>query len=89
MHRWGIIFSTAALVTASVTFVIVRRMVNQLKQADGTERRISSIFLDLPWIIREHNRLFARSGQMLAFWLSIEFLLVWLVCMVFSLAMNL
>lgn len=88
MHRWGIIFSTAALVSASVTFVIVRRMANQLKQVDTTQGRISSIFLDLPWIVREHNRLFAQSGPMLAFWLSVEFLLVWLVCMGFSLVMS-
>ena len=80
-----IIFLIAALVTAAVTFLNVIRMANQLKQVAPTERRVS-IFLDLPWIIREHSRLFPQSGSMLAFGLSVIFLLVWLTCMVFSLA---
>jgi hypothetical protein len=40
-------------------------MFNQIKQIAATERRISSIFLDLRGIIREHNRLFPQSGRML------------------------
>jgi hypothetical protein len=70
-----IIFLIAALVTVTVTFLNVIRMANQLKQVAPTERR-ASIFLDLPWIIREHNRLFPQSGPMLAFWLSVIFFLV-------------
>jgi hypothetical protein len=81
-------FLMAALVTVGVAFLIVRRMANQLNQGSATERRIPSIFLDLPRIVREHNRLFPRSSPMLAFWLSLEFLLIWLACMVMSLAIN-
>lgn len=83
-----IFFLVAALVTASVTFANVRRMANRLKQATPTERR-ASIFLDLTWIIREHNRRFPQSEFMLAFWLSIIFLLVWLTCLALSLATHL
>lgn len=89
MYSSAIIFLVAALVTASATFFIVSRMANQLRQITSTERRISSVFLDLPRIIREHNRLFPQSRPMLGFWLSLIFLLVWLSCMVFSLAVHL
>jgi hypothetical protein len=88
MPALAIMFLIAALFTIGVTFFIVNRMANRLKQIAPTERRISSNFLKLPRIIREYERLFPRSGPMLAFWLSLEFLLVWLTCMVFSLAMN-
>ncbi len=84
-----VIFLGAALVTVSVTLLIVRRMVNQLKQIAPTERRISSIFLDLCRIIREHNRLFPQSGLLLAFWLSLIYLAIWLSGMVLSLATDL
>jgi hypothetical protein len=66
----------------------VNRMANQLKQIAPTERRVS-IFLDLPWIIQQHNRRFPQSGPMLAFWLSVLFLLVWLTCIAFSLVTHL
>ncbi len=72
-----------------MTFFIVRRMVNQLKEIAATEGRISSIFLDLRRIIREHNRLFPQSGLLLAFWLSLIYLAIWLARMVLSLAMDL
>ncbi len=84
-----VIFVGAALVTVSVTFLIVRRMVNQLKQIGATERRISSIFLDLRRIIREHNRLFPQSDLQLAFWLTLIYLAIWLTGMVLSLATDL
>ena len=79
-----IIFLLASVVTAAVTFLIVGRMANQLKQVASAERK-TSILLGLPWIIREHSRLFPQSGPMLAFWLSVIFLLVWLSCVAFSL----
>jgi len=60
----------AAVVTVTVTFLIVSRMANQLRQVAPTERR-ASIFLDLPWVIREHNRFFSQSGPLLALWLSV------------------
>lgn len=88
MAPLAIMFLIATLVTVSVTFFIVNRMANRLRQIVPTERRISYNFQELPRIIREHERLFPRSGTMLAFWLSVEFLLVWLTCMLFSLAMN-
>ncbi len=88
MSSWTIVFLIAALATASVTFLNVGRMANQLKQATPTKPRIS-IFLDLRQIISEHNRLFPQSGLMLAFWLSVIFLFVWLACAVFSLATHL
>ncbi len=88
MPAFAIMFLIAALVTVSVTFFIVNRMDNRLRRIAPTERRISSNFLELPGIIREYERLFPHSGPMLAFWLSLEFLLIWLTCMVFSLAMN-
>jgi len=72
------------VVTAAVTFLIVGRMANQLKQVASAERK-TSILLGLPWIIREHSRLFPQSGPMLAFWLSVIFLGVWLSCVAFSL----
>jgi len=87
MSSATIVFLIAALVTATVTFLNVNRMANQLKQVGSTERR-ASIFLDLSWIIREHNRLFPQSGPMLAFWLLVISLLIWLSCIVFSLAMH-
>jgi hypothetical protein len=83
-----VIFLGAALITVSVTFLIVRRMVNQLKQIAAPERRISSIFLDLLRIISEHNRLFPKSGLLLAFWLSLIYLAIWLAGMVLSLATD-
>ena len=58
------VFSAAALVTVGVTFLIVRRMANQLNQGSATERRIPSIFLDLPRIVREYNHLLPRSELM-------------------------
>jgi hypothetical protein len=79
-----IIFLLASVVTAAVTFLIVGRMANQLKQVASAERK-TSILLGLPWIIREHSRLFPQSGPMLAFWLSVIFLGVWLSCVAFSL----
>lgn len=88
MPALAIMFLIAALVTVSVTFFIVNRMANRLRQIAPTEQRICSNFLELPWIIREYDRLFPHSGPLLAFWLSVEFLLVWLTCMLFSLAMN-
>ena len=78
------IFLAAAGLTAAVTFLIVGRMANQLRQVAPAERK-TSLLLGLPWIIREHNRLFPQSGPMLAFWLSVIFLVVWLTCVVFSL----
>lgn len=78
------IFLAAAVLTAAVTFLIVGRMANQLRRAAPAERK-TSLLLDLPWIIREHSRLFPQSGPMLAFWLSVIFLVVWLTCVVFSL----
>ena len=78
------IFLAAAVLTAAVTFLIVGRMANQLRQAAPAERK-TSLLLGLHWIIREHGRLFPQSGQMLAFWLSVIFLVVWLTCIVFSL----
>lgn len=81
-------FLLAVLVTATATFFLVKRMANQLNQSAPTGRR-TSVFLDLPWIVREHYRLFPQSGPMLAFWLSVIFLLVWLACVVFSLATHL
>jgi hypothetical protein len=78
------IFLLASMVTAAVTFLIVGRMANQLKQVAPGERK-TSILLGLPWIIREHSRLFPQSGPMLAFWLSVIFLGVWLSCVAFSL----
>ena len=77
------IFLLASVVTAAVTFLIVGRMANQLKQVAPAERK-TSILLGLPWIIREHSRLFPQSGPMLAFWLSVIFLGVWLSCVAFS-----
>lgn len=88
MHAWGITFLIGALATVSVILLIVVRMANQLKHV-AAEQRISSIFLDLPRIIRDFNRLFPQSETLLAFWLSFEFLLIWLACIVVSLAMNL
>jgi hypothetical protein len=82
------IFLMATLVTATATCLIVSRMAHQLKQASPAERRVS-VLLDLPGIIREHSRLYPRSVPMLAFWLSVIFLLVWLSCVVFSLARHL
>ena len=79
-----IIFLLASVITAAVTFLIVGRMANQLKQVAPGERK-TSILLGLPWIIREHSRLFPQSGPMLAFWLSVIFLGVWLSCVAFSL----
>jgi hypothetical protein len=92
MHTLAITFLVAALVTVSVIFFIVSRMANRLRQippVPPAEQRTSSSLLELPSIIRQHQRLFPQSGPMLAFWLSLEFLLVWLTCMLFSLAMNL
>jgi hypothetical protein len=77
-------FLLASVVTAAVTFLIVGRMANQLRQVAPGERK-TSILLGLPWIIREHGRHFPQSGPMLAFWLSVIFLVVWLTCVVFSL----
>ena len=82
-------FLLAALVTATVTCLIVNKMADQLKQTALAKRRVSSILVDLPGIIREHNRLYPQSGPMLAFWLSVIFLLVWLSCIVFTLARHL
>ena len=75
------------MVTAAVTFLIVGRMANQLRQVAPAERK-TSIFLALPSILREHSRLFPQSGPMLAFWLSVIFLFVWLTCVVFSLVRH-
>ena len=83
-----IIFLIAALATATVTLLIARSLAKQLQQVAPTGRRVS-IFLDLPSIIREHHRLFPQSGPMLAFWLSVIFLIIWLTCLVFSLAEHL
>jgi len=88
MPALAIMFLFAVLVTLSVTFLIVNRMANRVRQIARTERRIAFNFLELPGIIREYQRLFPLSEPLLAFWLSLEFLLIWLTCMVFSLAVN-
>lgn len=84
----AVIFFGAALLTVSMTLLIVGKMVNQLKQSPTSERPSSPIFLDPRRIIREHNRLFPQSGLMLAFWLSLIYLIVWVSSMVLSLAME-
>jgi hypothetical protein len=81
-------FLLAAVATAIVSFLLVGRMAHQLKQAAPSERKASAL-LNLPWIVREHNRSFPRSGPMLAFWLSLIFLVVWLACLAFSLGAHL
>jgi hypothetical protein len=88
MLLWAIIFFGAALVTVSMTLLIVSRMVGQLVQIVTPERRISSSFLNPRLIIREHNRLFPQSELMLAFWLSIIHLVICLSGMALSLAMD-
>ena len=88
MLLWAVISFGAALVTLSMTLLIVSRMVSQLMQIVAPERRISANFLDPRLIIREHNRLFPQSGLMLAFWLSIIYLVIWLSGMALGLAMD-
>ena len=84
----AVIFFGAALATVSFTFYIVGRILDELRHVAALERRISSIFLDPRCIIREHNRFFPQSELMLAFWLSIIYLVIWLACMALSLAMD-
>ena len=88
MLLWAVIFFGAALVTVSMTLLIVSRMVSQLTKIVASERRISSNFLDPRNIINEHNRLFPQSELMLAFWLSIIHLVICLSGMALSLAMD-
>ena len=80
-------FLTATAVTVLVNLIIIGKMANQLKQGSPGERRVSA-FLDLPWIVREHNRSFPQSGPMLAFWLSVIFLVAWVSCLVVSLGAH-
>jgi len=88
MLLWAVIFFGAALVTVSMTLLIVSRMASQLTKIVAPERRISSHFLDPRNIINEHNRLFPQSELMLAFWLSIIQLVICLSGMALSLAMD-
>lgn len=88
MLLWAVIFFGAALVTVSMTLLIVSRMVSQLTKIVASERRICSNFLDPRTIINEHNRLFPQSELMLAFWLSIIQLVICLSGMALSLAMD-
>lgn len=88
MLLWAVIFFGAALVTVSMTLLIVSRMVSQLTKIVASERRICSNFLDPRNIINEHNRLFPQSELMLAFWLSIIQLVICLSGMALSLAMD-
>lgn len=85
MLLWAVIFFGAALVTASMIFLIVSRMVDQIV---APEQRISSNFLDPRLIIRGHNRLFPQSDLMLAFWLLIINLDIWLSGIALTLAMD-
>lgn len=89
MLLWAVIFFGAALVTLNIIFFIVSRMVNQLKHTAASKRMISAISLNPGRIIREYNRLFPQSGLVLAFWLSLIYLVVWLSSMLLSLAMDL
>jgi len=84
----AVIFFGAALVTVSMTLLIVSRMARQLVESVAPERRISLSFLDPRLIIREHHRLFPQSELMLAFWLSIIHLVICLSGMALSLAMD-
>lgn len=84
----AVIFLGAALVTVSFTLFVVGRILDQLKQVAALERRIFSISLDPRRIIREHNRFFPQSELMLAFWLSLIYVVIWLACMTLSLAMD-
>jgi hypothetical protein len=88
MLLWAVIFFGAALVTVSMSLLIVRRMISQLMKIVAAERRISPNFLDPRNIINEHNRLFPQSELMLAFWLSIIHLVICLSGMALSLAMD-
>jgi hypothetical protein len=88
MLLWAVIFFGAALVTVSMTLLIVGRMAHQLMESIAPERRISPSFLDPRLIIREHNRLFPQSELMMAFWLSIIHLVICLSGMALSLAMD-
>jgi len=81
----AVIFFGAALATVSFTFFIVGRILDELKHVAALERRIS---LDPRCIIREHNRFFPQSELMLAFWLSLIYLAIWLASMALSLAMD-
>jgi uncharacterized protein involved in cysteine biosynthesis len=76
-------FLVAAVATAIASFFLVGKMADQLKRASSAERK-TSVLLNLAGIVREHDRSFPRSELMLAFWLSIIFLVVWLACLVFS-----
>lgn len=82
------VFLGAALVTISVLFLIVCKMVSQLEQIVATKRRVSSNLFDLRRIIREHASLFPQSGLMLAFWLTIINLVAWLSGVALSLVMQ-
>jgi len=88
MLLWAVIFFGAALVTVSMTLLIVSRMVRQVVESVAPRRRISSSFLDPRRIIREHSRLFPQSELMLAFWLLIIHLVICLSGMALSLAMD-
>jgi hypothetical protein len=81
-------FLVAAVTTATVTFFLVGKMASQLKRASPTEKKAYNFF-NLTEIVRGHDRAFPRSGPMLAFWLSVIFLVVWLACLVFSLRTHL
>jgi len=78
-----LIFVLAALLTAIAAVYVVRRMAGELKRIAPTERRVS-FPIDLPGILREHQRAFPQSDAMLAFWLCVMFLLVWLASIAFS-----
>ena len=77
-------FLVATAGTAALSFFLVGKMAEQLKRARPGERKAPT-FLNLPGVVREYDRAFPRSGLMLAFWLSVIFLVVWVACLVFSL----
>lgn len=88
MPPLALLFLAAAAATAILALLFAGRMARQLKQSGAAGPR-ASLLQGLPAILREHHRSFPQSGPMLAFWLSIIFLIVWLACLATSLVTHL
>jgi hypothetical protein len=84
MHALVIISLVGSLLFAALAIIFVHRMASDLLRLASAEERKSWPLSQIRGIIREHGRFFPASQTMLGFWLTLEYFVISLVCIVYG-----